>query len=97
MGILISTLLGDPTTRRPHLEPRAISEPRVWSDTESERDWEGEILKEIRLSQFQWENEIKEEILLRISRDSAILPELDEDESPVPTDAMLLDEPDPEP
>ena len=97
MGILISTLLGEPTTRHPHLEPRAISEPRVWSDTESERDWEEEILNEIRLSQSQWENEIKEEILLRISRDSAILPELEENESPVPPDTILLDEPDPEP
>ena len=83
--------------RRPHLEPRAISEPRVWSNSESERDWEGEILNEIRLSQFQWENEIRDEIVERISRDSAFLPEIEENGSPVPTNAMLLDEPDPEP
>ena len=84
-------------TRRPHLEPRTVSEPRVWSDTESERDWEEEILNEIRLSQFQWENEIKEEILLRISRDAAIMPGFEEEESPVQPDTILLDEPDPEP
>ena len=97
MGILISTLLGEPTTRLPHLEPRTDPEPRVWSDTESERDWEEEILSEIRASQSNWENEIKEEILLRISRDAAILPRFEEEEPPVQPDTILLDEPDPEP